>query len=303
MDEAAPTFDELACGPDGTVRYRPGVGALVAAAFGAGADRCLYWWAHPGKVFNFGDWVGPFLYERLTGRRPLRYRPKFSPLGRTMFTAGSILRWIRRPRSAIIWGSGVMSAEDRFPAPLQVLAVRGPRTRARMMELGYDCPAIYGDPAILLPRVFSPGRCQRHALGLIPHYHDLDHARRLAAASDEILLIDVRRPVRAVIRDILSCAAVASSSLHGIIVAQGYGVPALRVTFGARIGGDGTKFADHALAVGLPVAEAEPVGADADLAALAARARAQPVPDLAPLADALMRVCPFPLADQGLNLG
>ncbi len=302
MDEA-PTLDEEACGPDGTVRYRPGVGEVAAAALGIDADRCLYWWAHPGKVFNFGDWVGPFLHECLTGRRPVRYRPKFSPFGRTTFTAGSILRWIRRPRSAVVWGSGIMSAADRFPAPRRVLAVRGPRTRARMVELGYDCPAIHGDPAILLPRVFSPERRVRHVLGLVPHYHDFAAARRLAGQSDEILLIDVRRPVRAVIRDICACAAVASSSLHGLIVAQAYGVPALRVTFGARIGGDGTKFADHYLAAGLPVAEAVPVAPGAALAPLASRARAQPLPDLGPLADALMRVCPFPLADQGLNLG
>lgn len=294
----AMTLDERCCSAEGLGTCRPSPVEFALAATGLAADRCLYWWSHPGKVFNFGDWVGPFLFEAMTGHRPIRYRPKFSPFGRSFFTVGSILRWIRRPRSATIWGSGVMSAKDRFPTPRETLAVRGPLTRLRMHDLGYSCPDVFGDPAILLPRFIRPRGDRKYALGIVPHYHDLPRARayldREGTGSDEIRLIDVRRPVRAVVEDIASCAAIASSSLHGLIVAHAYGVPALRVSFGARIGGDGTKFADHFLAAGLTPAEAQPVEDGTPLSSLTRMAAGAPIPDLGRIAERLMTVCPFP---------
>lgn len=39
---------------------------------------------------------------------------------------------------------------------LDIRSVRGPVTRNILMDLGYDVPSVYGDPAILLPLFYNP---------------------------------------------------------------------------------------------------------------------------------------------------
>ena len=55
------------------------------------------------------------------------------------------------------------------------------------------------------------------------------------------------------------CRAVVSSSLHGLITAHAYGIPAVPVSFGDRLYGDNVKFLDYALSVGVEKPIVKPV--------------------------------------------
>jgi polysaccharide pyruvyl transferase WcaK-like protein len=57
--------------------------------------------------------------------------------------------------------------------------------------------------------------------------------------------------VENVIEEIYSCDTVISSSLHGIIVAHAYNIPAVWVKFSNNLFGDGIKFYDYFESVGL----------------------------------------------------
>lgn len=248
----------------------------------------LFWSVYEPR--NFGEWVGPYLYRAIAGREPTFARPSNRDL-RTVYTAaGSILR--HTAENCVVWGSGIISRSDAFPRPHRVLAVRGPHTRRRMHALGYECPAVYGDPAILLPHFYEPAGEVRRRLGVIPHFTDLDRARELFAGTDTPV-IDVTQPVERVVDDIASCEAVASSSLHGIIVAHAYGVPASWVEFSDNLHGDGVKFADHYEGAGSPTPRPHRIEA-ADVEAIEALVRDAPQPDLTPLSDPLLAACPFP---------
>ena len=64
--------------------------------------------------------------------------------------------------------------------------------------------------------------------------------------------------IEAFIDEIHECEAVLSTSLHGLIVCHAYGIPArwCEVTGGEQsIPGDGTKFRDYLLSVGVESAE------------------------------------------------
>jgi hypothetical protein len=212
---------------------------------------CSVFWSRYSPR-NFGDWITPYLFEQLSGRMPQHRRPdRLGPGETVLFGAGSILRHLQRPGVAVIWGSGIIAATDRFAAPLRTHAVRGPLTRARMRALGYPCPAVYGDPGLLLPRVHRPRPAPRYRLGLIPHFAELA-AVAGRPLPDGWTLIDVTRPVEDVADAIAACERTVSSSLHGIIVSQAYGVPCAWIAAEVPLHGDGTKFLDHYGALGLP---------------------------------------------------
>ena len=59
--------------------------------------------------------------------------------------------------------------------------------------------------------------------------------------------------IEAFLDEMLSCEAIVSTSLHGLIIANAYGVPARLATFkdsDRQIHGDGMKFEDYFLSIG-----------------------------------------------------
>ena len=135
--------------------------------------------------------------------------------------------------------------------PRKICAVRGPLTRARLIEQGVDCPEVYGDPALLLPRFYNPSVAKTHKIGIIPHYIDQgsEHLERFTG-DPAVLLIDVTNGYRKFVQQIKSCERIASSSLHGIILADAYGVPSTWIELSDKVDGDGFKFRDYFLSVG-----------------------------------------------------
>jgi pyruvyltransferase len=259
----------------------------------------------PNSVFwsvyyppNFGDLVGPYLYQRLTGENAIFRVPDGLSRRSVYVTAGSIMTLVEG--NAIVWGSGIMSRSATFPAPWRTLAVRGPRTRDRFRELGYPCPDVFGDPAILLPRVYQPPRRDlTHQVGVIPHYHDFSEVRGWFAHDPTIKVIDVTHPVDQVIDQITSCARTASSSLHGLIVSNAYDVPSAWVRFSDRLGGDGIKFLDYYASGGVETVAPSVITAHVSAADLEKMVNQAPQPDLSPLLQPLMDACPFPRNSHG----
>lgn len=133
--------------------------------------------------------------------------------------------------------------------PKQVLAVRGPLTSRRLNELGYDCPTVYGDPAILLPLFYESKPLYRthKPIGIIPHFVDKD----IWTKQEDMLVIDPTQPLEKVVDEISSCRITFSSSLHGIIVSHAYGIPCVWIRSKNPIRGDDSKFDDYFLLTGM----------------------------------------------------
>lgn len=202
---------------------------------------------------NYGDLLSPFIVEQLSGREAIFYdapnRKKFWQRKKYLMAIGSIMSYTQ-PK-AIVWGSGIISNGDNF-CTADFRAVRGPLSRKRILELGYDCPEVYGDPALLLPTIFNPEVDKKYAYGVIPHYVDYAQAEAQYGKEEDTLVINlINNDHKAVTRQILSCEQIVSSSLHGVIVAQAYGIPAVWVRFSDKLSGDNVKFEDYFQSVGV----------------------------------------------------
>jgi pyruvyltransferase len=199
---------------------------------------------------NVGDNLNHYILSRLASDMPL-FTGIESP-HKKLIAIGSILNWC--DVNCIAWGPGLATQTDGVNPEAKVVAVRGPRSWQRAKECGLKVPEIFGDPALLLPLIYQPKKSLYNRPTLIPHYVDQDavfHRYAADVAAGSLSIINVLDAPETIIDQIASAEYVISSSLHGIIIAHAYGIPAAWVTFGGPIGGDGMKYYDHFEAVEL----------------------------------------------------
>jgi pyruvyltransferase len=204
-------------------------------------------WCRSPSARNFGDALNPWLIRRITGRYPYFAAP--DEPGDKYLVIGSIIEYATP--ATVVWGAGLLSRDDWIDPGTRILAVRGPLTRRRALECGADCPEVYGDPALLLPRFYTPRpTLDRARLGVVPHYFDKPRLFAHWRAPEGCRLIDIQGRAEQVIDEIAACDQIVSSSLHGLIVAHAFGVPALWVMFSDTLLGDDSKFRDYLASVG-----------------------------------------------------
>lgn len=211
----------------------------------------LFWW-NEKKVMgkpkeNYGDVLGKYIVEKISSKRVVFTDPRklninnfWSPI---YVTIGSILTYVNE--KCVVWGSGIISL-DIPVKKAKYLAVRGPQTRQYLTSFGYDVPEVYGDPAILLPQFYHPNITKAFKFGVVPHYNDYNVVRQFYKTNDEVKVINLMTDdVEMTTREILECEYIISSSLHGIIVAHAYNIPAIWVRFSDKLFGDNIKFIDY----------------------------------------------------------
>ena len=244
-----------------------------------------YWYA-PGC--NFGDWLTPYLIKKISG-----HDANFAllvPDGQYIhFCVGSILSKVTN--QSIVWGSGLMF--DIIPEikPHKVLAVRGPLTRKLLLSSGIECPEIYGDPCLLLPRFYKPQIKKKYKFGVIPHFIDNKNFwLEKIKDRDDTIVIDICGKIEDVIDEICSCKAIASSALHGLITADAYGIPSVWIKFSNKVLGSGFKFRDYYASIHEECNTVTEMNGDIDVDALCSTA-SKKTPDID--LGGLLKACPF----------
>ena len=144
-----------------------------------------------------------------------------------LFVMGSIIGYLGF--DATIWGTACLNLEQALNIERQnvyrdydVRAVRGPLTKRVLTAAGYKVPDVFGDPGILLPMIYNPGNVEKkYDYSIIFHFR---YARELQ--EDHTISIETQ-DYQYFVNEILSSRKIISSSLHGIILAEAYGVPAI----------------------------------------------------------------------------
>lgn len=223
----------------------------------AGSDDLVMAWATAGVVKdNWGDKLNPWMGQRLSGRNVL-HRAEIYPFPQRQvhYWIGSHLASACADPAAIVWGAGFISEAITIKGrPKEIRAVRGWLSNERLREAGLPEPNVVGDAALLLPRLYSPRRnLEQRALGIIPHCYEWDVPfYKKARGWNDARVIDITGGIEEVIEQIVACDRIISSSLHGIICADAYGIPALWLHASDKPVGDGFKFRDYFSSVDRP---------------------------------------------------
>lgn len=246
---------------------------------------------------NWGDAFNTELATNVFGRPPIiadleAVYPRHSAEEHTRhawFLIGSVLH--RARSDATVWGSGLMRYSHLTDLP-QVHAVRGRLTANALHDSGLDYPLPLGDPALLIRYMDVASRhsvAPQHHIGIIPHYihrrhhsvEDLSH--RLGAR-----ILDIRSPTPTLVRAVSASTLIASSSLHGLILAHALGVPHVWIHFDGLPPGGTFKYHDfYSTLSGMPQAYPGPMPANLCTPQTLAQAAIRPRPiDLRPMLEA-----------------
>lgn len=203
-----------------------------------------YWWAVKP---NFGDLLTPFLLEGLLGVEAEWAAPSETPL----VVVGSVLDVLPESWTGIIAGAGKLHERTAVPPFARVLGLRGALT-AR----SYRGDFALGDPGLLVDEMIAPQE-KIHNLGLIPHWTDRGtQALEKRFAHLDPHFIDPMRDPLYVATEVAKCKKIVSSSLHGIILADAFGIPRRAEMFpmiNSHHEGGVFKFEDYATVTGLPI--------------------------------------------------
>lgn len=250
---------------------------------------------------NIGDALNYWLVKKITGK-PAYWVPRESNNFK-FICIGSILNWA--DEHCGVWGAGLANQTDTVNSSARIYSVRGPVSAKIAEECGVLLQGPHGDPALLVSKYYNNnrkkfGQCK---VGLIPHYADY-HA--LCQYDPEFKIVDnhfkgikiinVFDPIEKIADEIKKCQVILSSSLHGLILADAYGVPNKQVKISDYVLGDGTKFYDYFLSVDrtwiLPTHLSRMVKYSHDEIVKLVKKEYEPI-DIKSMQEGLLETCPF----------
>lgn len=173
----------------------------------------LYYWK--GKK-NFGDLLSSLLLTRFA-----RLNSEWSePQDAELVIVGSILEHLPEDWGGVIAGAGKLHEKTKVKFPnAKILALRGPLTAK-----GLKGNFVVGEPGLLADELV-PLEDKEYNLGIVPHWTDtkLEHNPIFKQFNPKIIRVG-DDPLK-VISEIGKCKKIVSSSLHGIVLADAFGIP------------------------------------------------------------------------------
>jgi pyruvyltransferase len=203
-------------------------------------NRSLNWL----KGQNFGDYLSLVIVGEINRCLNLNIVKKSKKSKKRLLAVGSVLHYAQN--GDVIWGSGVNGKVDpelhQF-SELDVRMVRGPLTKEFLEKRGLKVDNIFGDPVLLLPTLFPELKRhpQKGKIIVLPNLNELKTCSRYDLS--KFRLISPFMYWKKVVQEILSSELVLTTSLHGLVVSEAFGVP---VRFVMPTGGETTfKYQDY----------------------------------------------------------
>ena len=226
----------------------------------------LYYW---DGAPNFGDQLNIDVCRKLFNVEPVCSLPKdceaafigsllddFLCLGRK---SEDYCQYYDKMPAVQIWGSGFIMGKHKFlKSPffypecyfrkISLHAVRGKSSLKRLEKIFHTkfSECVLGDPGLIALELLDLKKVQKqYRVGIIPHHLEKEDAVFKNICIKDGILIDIEAPVEEVINNIAKCEVIASSALHGLIVADSLGIPNGQLVASDKMWGGNYKFDDY----------------------------------------------------------
>ncbi len=217
--------------------------AVEKCLFGVNRNKIIVDIATGYDEGNYGDLLARYIVEQLSGKQIIKHTGNNSY---HLCSVGSVLNRNKMCSNTVVWGSGFLTPQTaRYKIVLTkirqylrgkvgqpvYLAVRGRKTREILLKAGYVCPEIYADPALIMPKLYFPKINTKFKLGVVLHWSQEKFASMFNNI-EGVRVININRKyseMNSFIDEVLSCNYILSSSLHGLIIANAYKIPCVRL--------------------------------------------------------------------------
>lgn len=209
------------------------------------------------QISNFGDILNKYLFSYLLESYKLVNYENANIIG-----AGSIIQYnqkhirdrvtfFSRKQPVNVWGSGLI-LDPIVPIVLKkrlnIYAVRGKLTANILRKCRYSdfYSNAYGDPGLLLPDILNVNSnlSSTEKIGLIFHYSH-KYQYHFYKDNPDFQVIDVQKDPFEIVQLINSCSIIASTSLHGVILAHSLNKPVVYAETYPNLVGKNFKFSDY----------------------------------------------------------
>ena len=192
-----------------------------------------YFWNPKSGLPNIGDYLA---FETVNFVLNLKDLHPLDISSGKILSIGSVLHFANDGDT--VWGTGrngKISPEKHVFSSLDVRSVRGPRTKDYLEKKGITVPEIFGDPGILAPLIYPKAQLNTVYAGdtqdvlIVPQLND-----DLSIYSEyKNQLVSPRQLPGNFLGRLTKAKKVIASSLHGLILAEAYGIPAVYYSSGS----------------------------------------------------------------------
>ena len=192
-----------------------------------------YFWNPKSGLPNIGDYLA---FETVNFVLNLKDLHPLDISSGKILSIGSVLHFANDGDT--VWGTGrngKISPEKHVFSSLDVRSVRGPRTKDYLEKKGITVPEIFGDPGILAPLIYPKAQLNTVYAGdtqdvlIVPQLKD-----DLSIYSEyKNQLVSPRQLPGNFLGRLTKAKKVIASSLHGLILAEAYGIPAVYYSSGS----------------------------------------------------------------------
>ncbi|NBW74131.1 MAG: hypothetical protein EBR26_07025, partial [Microbacteriaceae bacterium] len=181
----------------------------------------LAWWAKPFPG-NFGDWLSPLVVNHFTEKKIIFQSPVKIATRAHMISLGSIGRFIK-PNSVVV-GTGISTDDLTLAKSATYVSVRGPVTARVVRESGGPEVTSFGDPGVLISRIFPAERSNNSRVALVRHFTHKGIPLVLTPEMDELdIFMSHPNDIELFVRSLNQYERVVTSAMHVFITCQSYG--------------------------------------------------------------------------------
>lgn len=212
------------------------------------------------KDNNFGDVLNEYIPERLFNCKIIKqdvYKAEATFIGSILSPFLTEDKPNLKLPELHIWGSGFIRATSpkrKFLRKIKVHAVRGKYTLDRLVRGEHINPKgiALGDPGLLCSRLFTNlDITKEYDWGIIPHYIDKGDELLKKFKLPNSIILDIQEKPEIFIQKLVKCKKIISGAMHGLIAADSFCIPSIRMILSDKIKGGDYKYNDYYSAFGI----------------------------------------------------